>query len=64
MDRITRTVQIDEELHRKMKIIAAQEGRTLQTAMDEALREYITRRMANTYTEARAGSDHPSWGQP
>ena len=58
------TVWVTAEIRRKLKTIAATEDRTLQAVVDEALREYLARRMANTYTEARAGSDHPSWGQP
>ena len=56
-DTEAKKVFIQASLHRQLKVIAAAENRTLYAVLDEAVREYLTRRMANTYTEARSASD-------
>ena len=37
----TKVVEISSKLHRELKIIAAKEGKTLRTVMDEALDEWL-----------------------
>lgn len=49
---------LDKTLKRQLKAAAATEGRTLKAVLDEAVREYLTRRQYASYTQTRAASDH------
>ena len=57
-DREMKSCWLDAELHKQLKALAANEVRSFQATLDEAVREYITNRQFASYTQTRAASDH------